>query len=67
MSSCMCSQGGQIGGGRLTCDTKKELYEKAKTYNIAGRSRMTKDQLIQAIRNHHAMVGEIIRKKRRRS
>ncbi len=32
--------------------TKKELYQQAKELDIAGRSGMRKDQLIEAIRNH---------------
>ncbi|MGB5944333.1 MAG: Rho termination factor N-terminal domain-containing protein [Leeuwenhoekiella sp.] len=32
--------------------TKDELYEKAQEVGIAGRSQMTKDELIQALRNH---------------
>jgi hypothetical protein len=32
--------------------TKKELYEQAKKVGIEGRSNMTKDQLIHALRNH---------------
>lgn len=32
--------------------TKHELYNRAKELNIAGRSKMSKDELIEAIRNH---------------
>lgn len=32
--------------------TKQELYEKAKQVGIPGRSKMTKDQLIHALRTH---------------
>lgn len=32
--------------------TKDDLYEKAKDVGIDGRSDMTKDQLIDALRNH---------------
>lgn len=32
--------------------TKEELYEQAKKIDIEGRSEMTKDELIEALRNH---------------
>lgn len=32
--------------------SKKELYDKAKKIDIEGRSKMNKDELINALRNH---------------
>lgn len=48
------SSTGRKGGraGRYEDRTKKELYQKAKEVGIEGRSDMSKDQLIDALRNH---------------
>jgi hypothetical protein len=45
---------GRKGGraGQYEDRTKKELYEKAKEVGIQGRSDMSKDELIDALRNH---------------
>lgn len=43
-------QRGQLSGRNLEDRTRQELYETAKKKNIAGRSRMGKWDLIQAIR-----------------
>ncbi|MCB2207243.1 MAG: Rho termination factor [Bacteroidetes bacterium] len=45
---------GQKGGKHKKYEewTKKELYGKAKEIDIEGRSKMSKDQLIKALRNH---------------
>lgn len=64
--TCGCSE--QMSGGkpgtRLEKETKAALYEKAKKYKIVGRSKMSKDELVQAIRNHHKAVGSNLRKRR---
>ncbi|WP_439538987.1 DUF7218 family protein [Sphingomonas sp.] len=39
-------------GTRLEDRTKEELYDEAKEIGIEGRSDMTKDELIDAIRSH---------------
>lgn len=39
-------------GGRLESRSKEELYEEAKEIGIEGRSDMSKDELVKAIRNH---------------
>jgi hypothetical protein len=48
------SSTGRKGGkaGRYEDRSKSELYEKAKEVGIEGRSNMTKDELIDALRNH---------------
>jgi DNA end-binding protein Ku len=43
-------RGGKPTRKRLAGATKEELYERAKTLDISGRSHMTKDELIDAIR-----------------
>jgi hypothetical protein len=42
------------GGGSKKYEkrTKKELYERAKEVGIEGRSNMSKEELIDALRNH---------------
>lgn len=40
------------GSSRLEDRTKEELYEQAQEIGIDGRSEMSKDDLIEAIRNH---------------
>ncbi len=48
------SNSGEKGGSSKKYEnrTKDELYEKAKEIGIEGRSEMTKEQLIKALRNH---------------
>ena len=45
---------GKKGGGSQKYEerTKKELYEQAKKVGIEGRSKMDKQELIEALRNH---------------
>ena len=69
-ASCMsCMIGGSMSGGKrgkpLTKETVKELYEKAKKYKIAGRSSMTKAQLVTAIRQKQQEIGNAISKRRK--
>lgn len=51
------SDGGKKGVA-MEKETKAELYEKAKRYNIVGRSKMNKAALIQAIRQKQKEIGE---------
>lgn len=39
-------------GKKYEARTKEELYQKAKEVGIEGRSNMSKDELIDALRNH---------------
>ena len=69
--ACGCSQSGVMSGGSprgvpLTDQKKTELYEKARRYNIKGRSYMTKAQLVDAIRVKQKEIGESIRRRKRR-
>lgn len=63
--TCGCSEmvGGKPGV-RLEKETKEALYEKAKQYKIVGRSTMSKQELVDAIRAHHQQLGERLRKRR---
>lgn len=69
MNCLICGMTGGGGGrakgskSKLEKEKKDALYEKAKKYNIKGRSKMTKQQLVDAIRARHAKVGESIAKR----
>jgi hypothetical protein len=55
---------GGDGGGRgklLETDTVQILKEKARKYNIPGRSKMKKAQLVKAIRDKQAEIGQRLR------
>jgi len=45
---------GRRGGkaAKYEAQTKEQLYQRAKEIGIEGRSKMSKDQLIEALRNH---------------
>jgi hypothetical protein len=49
-----CSSVGKKGGKSPSYDdwTKKDLLDRAQEIGIEGRSKMTKSQLIKALRNH---------------
>lgn len=51
------------GGPPLGKLKKMELYERAKKAGIPGRSKMRKEELVQAVRAHYKKVGESIRKR----
>lgn len=57
----------QDGAGKLEKMTMAELYERAKKYNIKGRSKMrnlaSKSLLIAAIRKAYAEIGKRYQKK----
>ncbi len=64
--TCGCSENmlGGKPGTRMEKETKTALYEKAKKYDIPGRSKMNKAELVAAIRSHHNKVGEKLRKRK---
>lgn len=55
-SACIANtdNAGKKGGHAVPYEerTKEELYEQAKKVGIEGRSNMTKEELIDALRNH---------------
>jgi|688.fasta_scaffold343188_3 hypothetical protein len=58
-----CGVSAQVGGKKgvkLDMEKKTALYEKAKKYQIKGRSKMTKGELVQAIRNKQQEIGNAI-------
>ena len=52
------------GAKRLDKNKKDELYRKARKYGIKGRSKMTKKQLVAAVRAAHKAVGERLRRRK---
>ena len=52
--TCGCSEGMMFGGGKVKvkakADTKAYWYAKAKSLDISGRSKMTKDELKRAVK-----------------
>lgn len=58
------SGGGSLTGGqkgkKLESDKKTDLYKKAQKYGIKGRSKMNKNQLVQAVRSAQKKVGDAI-------
>lgn len=72
--TCGCSQSemmpmsGGGGGGRgvrLESETVETLYKKAQKYDIPGRSKMNKAQLVKAIREKQALIGQNMRLRRK--
>lgn len=67
MADCGCGtnymQGGRKGKN-LSTEKKTDLYEKAKKYKIVGRSTMTKQQLVDAIRKYQQEIGKKISRRR---
>lgn len=65
--ACGCSQSSSFpmsGGGRgvrLESETVEALYKKAQKYDIPGRSKMNKAQLVRAIREKQAEIGQRMR------
>ena len=52
-------------GVRMETQNVKDLYAKAKRYNIVGRSKMRKAELIQAIRDKQKEIGTRISKRKK--
>lgn len=52
------------GAKRLDKNKKNELYRKARKYGIKGRSKMTKQQLVAAVRAAHKSLGERLRRRK---
>ena len=66
--TCGCSEGLMFGGGRgkaaAATVTKKELYERAKKLNIAGRSKMNKKELEKAVKSAKTVKSSKASKRR---
>jgi hypothetical protein len=59
------SEAAQQDGGaqRLDKNKKKELYRKARKYAIKGRSKMSKRELVVAVRSAQKALGERLRRR----
>lgn len=68
--ACGCSQsstfmqGGSPKGVKLEKEKVDDLYAKARKYNIRGRSKMNKAELVAAIRKAQKELGEKLSKRR---
>lgn len=77
MSACMsCGSMSVLGGASLVggkkgkkmeSDSKADVYKKAQKYNIKGRSKMNKTQLISAVRNAQKAVGNAIARRTKKT
>ena len=51
------------GARRLNSNKKTELYKKARKYAVKGRSKMTKSELVKAVRAAHKALGDRLRRR----
>lgn len=70
---CGCGGYGMVGGSlsggkrgkKLETDTKKDLYEKAKRYDVNGRSKMNKQELVTAVRRKQQELGQKLSRRKK--